>query len=220
MRRGAGQPRSVAAVLRELDRNAAGRDELAARRGELLRALAQLDDGLVDRIAAIADPLEQAVAATRALDVEDALLAVRNGAIRELVRPPDQGGQGVSPAAVGRRLDRSRQDISSLLRRPPAAVPASAADPVVARIRRAAAPWVRAEAAALALEAHAHRNPKLAALQRQAARRAVFDHGVPQAEVARRLGKDPTWIGVLVGTKGRSGRHRQAKPHTANRSSS
>jgi hypothetical protein len=197
-------------VLRELDRNAADRDELAARRAALLRVLAQLDDGLVDRIAAIADPVEQAVAATGGLNVEDALLAVRNDAIRELVRPLDQGGGGVSQAEVGRRLGRSRQDISLLLRRPPTAVPEAAADPVVARLRRATDPWVRAEAAALALRANARRKPTLATLQREAARRAVFDQKVPQAEVARRLGKDPSWVGVLVGTKGRSGRHRQS----------
>jgi hypothetical protein len=194
------RPRPVRVVVRQLtDLQARYRQQRVA----LLADLADLDPDLPGTIAAITDPVERAVAATRALAIEDVLLTVRDRAVRELAQPEPDGGLGVPQAEIARRLGYSRQLVFDILRREPAAaIPARPAGPVVDRLAAISDPWLRADAANLALATHRRRKAALAQQQRAAVRRAVTEHHVSQAELARRLGKDPSWIGVLLDTKG------------------
>jgi hypothetical protein len=200
------RPRPVGVLLRQL---ADLQAHYQQQRVVLLGELAYLDPQLPGKLEAIADPVEQAVAATRALAMEDELLAVRDAAVRLLAHPEQDGGLGVPQVEVGLRLGYSRQLVFDILRRqPPREIPTEAADLVVERLTAVEDPWVRAEAAGLALATHRARKPALVRLQRAAVRRAVAGQHITQAELARRLGKKPQAITRLLGATGASARRR------------
>jgi hypothetical protein len=200
------RPRPVGVLLRELaDLHAQYQQQRVALLGEL----AYLDPQLPDQIDGITDPVDQAVAATRALAVEDELLAVRDAAIRLLAHPEQDGGLGVPQVEVGLRLGYSRQLVFDILRRqPPREVTTRPVDLVVERLTAVEDPWVRAEAAGLALAMHRARKPALVRLQRAAVRRAVAGEHITQADLARRLDKKPQAITRLLSATGPSGRRR------------
>jgi hypothetical protein len=203
------RPRPVGVVLRQLGDLQAGYQQ---QRTALLGDLAFLDPDLPDTIGRIADPVERAVAATRALAVEEAVLAIRDDAVRTLARPEQDGGLGVAQAEIGARLGYSRQLVYDILHRPQGgAEPAGPVDPTVTRLTAVNDPWLRAEAAGFALTTHRARKPALRRLQRAAVRRAIDGQHVTQADLARQLGTRPQTITRLLGPAGHPSRRRPAR---------
>jgi hypothetical protein len=177
-------------------------DELAAldqRRQALLRQLVTPAIDPVDQVAAIGDPADRAVAATRALAIGNQLRAIRNHTAHQLARPGPSDAPGLSGAAIGRLLGITRQAVDQLLDRDQPALPSDPASPVVAAVLRLGDPVLRAQAVRLALGDHQRRRPALLELQRTAAREAVIGGQVTQAELGRRLGRHRSWFAATVG---------------------
>jgi hypothetical protein len=184
------QPADLAAELRQLA-------TLSDRRDELLRQLVTPAVAPESRIASITNPVDQAVAATRALAVADQLRAIRDHDLHEVAGPP---GSIMDGAAAGRLAGVTRSRVDQILDQAPPDLPDPAqADPVVAAILAVDDPALRLPAVRLALIDHRTRRPALTALQHTAVRNAIADGHINQAALADRLGKHSTWVTSVVG---------------------
>jgi hypothetical protein len=188
------QPADLAAELRHLL-------TVADRRDALLRALITRPVDPEAQIAAITDPVERAVAATRALAVAGQLRAIRDRDIHQLAgradatnRPATQG------AAAGRLVGVTRSRANQILNQAPPDPPDPAqADLVVAAVLTLDDPALRLRAVRLALIDHCSHRPALTALQHTAVRSAIAGGHITQAALADRLGKHRTWPTSTVG---------------------
>jgi hypothetical protein len=170
------------------------------RRDALLRALITRPVAPEVQVAAIADPVEQAVVATHALNVAGQLRAVRDRDIHQLAGRADASQRGKEGAAAGRLAGLTRSRINQILDQVPPDPPAPAqADPVVAAILALDDPALRLRAVRLALIDHHSRQAALTALLHAAVRNAIASGAITQTALADRLGKHPTWVTSTVG---------------------
>jgi hypothetical protein len=186
------QPADLAAELHRLA-------SVTDRRDALLRALITRPVNPQAPIAAIADPVERAVAATRALGVAGELRAIRDHDLHHLAGRAGANRRAMEGAAAGRLAGVTRSRVNQILNQTSPDLPDPAqADPVVAAVLALDDATLRLRAVRLALIDHGSRRPALTALQHTAVRSAIAGGHCTQAAVAARLGKHRTWATTVV----------------------